>query len=247
MATGDENLDRPEKRGVGYTFVRSVFNHYWIFSLLSLGAGTTGMAIAAFDHPWRWELWAAMAAFLWTMDQGMKTLDLSVDELAVNLDARVQRAVGFGMVGVGVLLGVLLAAMSTWWFLVVLVAGALLGLAYNLEWFGGRLHDKKYHTGWGNLGFVLGWLTTFTGYFLLAEEFSLGIAIFSLGPMIGIGTMIYVEKDIKREIYETAGFVYTRTVEADPDRLRRRTYRSHRMRIVSYVAMGLGLAVEALL
>ena len=246
METGDENIDFPEKRGAGYTFFRSVFNHYWIFSLLSLGAGTTGMAIAAFEHPWRWDLWLVMLAFLWVMDQGMKTLDLSVDELAIDLDSRIQRAVGFAMVAIGILLGVLLARMSTWWFMAILGTGAFLGLAYNLEWFDGRLHDKKYHTGWGNLGFVLGWLTTFTGYFLLAEQFSLGIAIFSIGPMIGIGTMIYVEKDIKREIYDTAGFYYTREVEADAERLRRRTHRSHQMRIVSYVAMGVGLMVEVL-
>lgn len=237
---------RESRYGIGYNVARSVFNHYWVFSFIPLTTSTLGMGLAAFSNPWRWDLWAVMMVFFWIVDQGMKTLDISEEDLAVEMDARIQRAVGFLMVGTGAAIGITLAWMSTWAFLAVLLPGFFLGLAYNLEWFGGRLHDKEFLTGWGNLGLVLGWLTTMTGYLLLAEQVTLGVVVFAVGPTLWLGTVIWTEADLKELIYEDAGFEYTRETELRPERLQERVHTSNLLTIVAFGAMAAGVVVESL-
>lgn len=235
----EESVDK--QRGLGYNILRSIVNQYWLYALLSPTVGTIGMLLASVKYGWRWNLWIVMSIFLIIMDLGMKTLDLADEELTVDMDSNIQRITGISMLCCGVILGILLAYMSTWWFLGILLIGTIFGLSYNLEWFDGYLHDRRYPTGWGNLGFCIGWLCTITGYFLLSKNLNLGIAIFSLGPMIGIGTIAYVEGDLKKELYESVNIRYTRELNSDVERLKNRSMQSNILRVFGYICMAVGL------
>lgn len=237
--TPRETVDK--QRGLGYNILHSIINQYWFYALLSPTVGTVGMLLASVKYGWRWDLWIVMCLFLVVMDLGMKTLDLADEELTVDMNSSIQRITGIGMLCCGVILGILLAYMSTWWFLGILLVGTIFGLSYNLEWFDGYLHDRKYPTGWGNLGFCIGWLCTITGYFLLSEKLNIGIAIFSLGPMLGIGTIAYVEGDLKKELYESVNIRYSRELNPDIERLKSRSMQSNILRVFGYICMAVGL------
>lgn len=243
MQTSTESDGRPN-RSVATDVRRSLVNNYWIFSILPLTVATIGMVIGSVNGTWNWTVWALTMAFLWLMDQGMKSVDLSAPDVNVTVDPRVQYPIGLGMIGLGAAIALFVSSMTTWWYIVVLVLGTFLGLAYNLEWFGGRLHDRKYLSGWGNLGFTLGWLCTVTGYIFSTGTISLGIAIFAFGPMASIGTMAWVTEDMKDEMYERTGIEHRRVTERNVERLIDRELHSQLVRVLGFVAMALGILIE---
>lgn len=241
-----EGATAESDRGLWYHVRWSVVNQYWRFSLLPVAAVTLGMAVAKASHglAWDWVRWGLAAASFLVADLGMKSLDLSAPDVNIAVDARVQSVVGAAMIGVGVLLGVVIAEWTTRLYYVVVVLGVFLGLAYSLEWFDGRLHDREYVTGWGNLGFVLGWLSTVAGYMALSGTVSPGIALFGLGPLVSFGTMAWVTQDMKDAVYEGVGIEHDRELEHDYDRLKRRELQGQWYRVLGFVAMAAGLVVE---
>ncbi len=241
-----EGTATERERGLWYHVSMSVVNQYWRFSLLPVAAVTMGMVVAAASHgrQWDWVLWATTAGSFLVADLGMKSLDLAAPDVNLAVDSRIQSVVGAGLIAVGVLLGVVVAGWTTRLYLVVVVLGVFLGLAYNLEWFGGRLHDRVYVTGWGNLGFVLGWLSTVAGYLALSETVSPGIAVLAFGPLVSFGTMAWVTQDMKDAMYGGLGIEHDRELERDYDRLKRRELQSQWYRVLGFVAMAVGLWLE---
>ncbi|GAB3030806.1 hypothetical protein GCM10025298_19440 [Natronobiforma cellulositropha] len=219
-------------------------NNYWLFSILPLTVATMGMVIGSVSGTWDWTVWALAMAALWLLDQGMKSVDLAAPDVNVTVDPRIQYPIGFGMIAAGAVVAIVAAWMTTWLALGILVLGVFLGLAYNLEWFGGRLHDRKYLTGWGNLGFTLGWLCTVLGYVYASGTVSLGIAIFAFGPMASIGTMAWVTEDMKDEMYARTGIEHRRKTERNVERLIDRELHSQFVRVLGFVAMAVGITLE---
>src|SRR5205807_2503100 len=128
----------------------------WHLSYVALGA-----AAAPHFHPDR--LWAALGAFALAVGISAHALDeLNGRPLRTELSRSV--LIGLAVVGLAgaVAIGALGVVTVSAWLLPLVIAGALLVPAYNLELGAGRFHND----GW----FALGWgaFPGFTGYFAQA-------------------------------------------------------------------------------
>ncbi|GGN95665.1 hypothetical protein GCM10009030_23070 [Haloarcula pellucida] len=205
---------------------------------------TLGFLIASLHHGWDWTIWVVAMAHMWFYDEGVKSVDLSADDINLDVNSDIQFAIGALMILIGFSLAVVLASWTTIWYVPFVLFLTSLGLAYNLEWFGGVFHDRQYVTGWGNLAFCLGWAPAVCGYMLLAQNVSLGIVVFAIGPMLVKGTMGWIEEDMKDTLYEMKGIKYDRATPTDVDRMKRRSLNSQVLNIASFVFMAIGLMIE---
>ncbi len=251
MANNVEAMTEQDGRGVDRnvrdSLLRSVITPYWLYSILPVSFITLGMVLASIEHGWNWQLWGLGVASMWFFDQGFKSIDLSAEDLAITLHSRIQFGVGLAQVLLAGVLCVWLALQTTTWVLALVAVNVVLAFAYDFEWLDGRLHDRVYMTGWGNLSVVIGWSPTILGYLLLARELSPGIVVFAVGPMLVIGAILRPEQDVKAEIYRTVGIQYTRDVDSDDERLRRRFLFSQMLVTFAFAAMMVGLMVEFVL
>ncbi|MFL5862308.1 MAG: hypothetical protein ACJ780_16300 [Solirubrobacteraceae bacterium] len=130
----------------------------WHLSYVVLGA-----AAAPVVHADR--LGAALVAFFLAVGVAAHALDeLNGRPLQTRLSRRTLIALATAGLGGAVAIGVLGAATISAWLIPLVVAGPILALAYNLELFGGRLHDDAW--------FALAWggFPAFTGYFVNALQ-----------------------------------------------------------------------------
>lgn len=112
----------------------------------------------------RWErLVTVTAAFALGMGIGAHALDeLRGRPQSTAIPDRVLVALAAVSIAAACAIGIAGAAAWGWWLLALVVVGAILVVAYNLELVGGRLH--------GDVWFALGWgaLPAFTGYAVVA-------------------------------------------------------------------------------
>ncbi len=128
----------------------------WHLSYVAIGA-----ALAPELHEWR--LAAAAAAFFLGMGVAAHALDeLNGRPLATRIPERVLLALTVLSLAGAVAIGIAGAVAFDLWLLVFVAAGALLVPAYNLELFGGAIHNS--------VGFALAWgaFPLLTGYFACA-------------------------------------------------------------------------------
>lgn len=133
----------------------------WHLSYFALGAG-----VAPKLHAYRL-LWG-LAAFALAVGVAAHALDeLHGRPLGTTLSARTLSGLALVTCVGAVAIGVAGVITITPWLAPLVVAGALLVPAYNLELAGGRFH--------GDLWFALGWgaFPAFTGYFVNAERVAL--------------------------------------------------------------------------
>lgn len=128
----------------------------WHLSYVALGA-------AAAPHLYAGRLLAALGAFALAVGVAAHALD----ELSGRpLGTRLSRSALIGLAGTGlagaVAIGVVGAVSVSLWLVPLIVAGAVLVVAYNLELAGGRMHS--------DLWFAVAWgaFPAFTGYFVNA-------------------------------------------------------------------------------
>jgi hypothetical protein len=106
-----------------------------------------------------WRLGAALGAFLLALGVGCHALD----ELSGRpLDTRLSRTalVWLAVVGLGgaVVIGIVGAVIVSAWLIPLVLIGAFLALAYNLELFGGRFHTGVWFAvAWGGFPAFTGW------------------------------------------------------------------------------------------
>jgi hypothetical protein len=106
-----------------------------------------------------WRLGAALGAFFLALGVACHALD----ELAGRpLGTRLSSKALVGMAGAGlagaVAIGALGAVIVSVWLIPLVVTGAFLALAYNLELFGGRFHsDVWFAVAWGGFPAFTGW------------------------------------------------------------------------------------------
>lgn len=124
----------------------------WHLSFVAIGA-----ALAPTFYWWR--LGAALGAFLLALGVACHALD----ELAGRpLGTRLSRStlVALAVVGLvgAVAIGVVGAVVVSAWLVPLVVVGAFLAVAYNLELFGGRFHsDAWFAVAWGGFPAFTGW------------------------------------------------------------------------------------------
>jgi len=230
--------------GALYSVYKSIINPYIAYTLYPMASMTLGLIVASLHHDWDWTIWMVAMAHMWFYDEGMKSVDLSADDINLDVNSNIQFTIGVLMILTGFSLAVVLANMTTIWYIPFVLFLTSLGFAYNLEWFDGILHDRQYVTGWGNLAFCLGWAPAVCGYILLAERISLGIIVFAIGPMLVKGTMGWIEEDMKDKLYEIKGIKHERPTPTDVDRMKRRSLISQLLNIASFIAMAVGLIIE---
>lgn len=245
MGTENKSLAHRDSN-LWYHVGKSLVNQYWPFSLVPPAVMTMGMAVATVSTgaAWDWRLWGTTVAFLWIVDQGMKTVDLAAPDINVDVDSGIQFRVGAVMIGVGIAIGVLLAWETSWWFLAILALGVFLALAYNLEWFGGLFHDRDYLAGRMNLGFCVVTLPTVTGYFLLTHSVSPGIVLISASPALNMSSMVLATGDYKHSLYTALGIEYERDVTSDVKRLKKRLLQGQMYRLAGLVLTPVGFYLE---
>jgi hypothetical protein len=164
MTTSSGELDRPAfyalRAGGWRDLVTLLHPPYtaWHLSYVAIGA-------AVAPHVYLGRLLAALAAFFLAVGIGAHAFDeLHGRPLQTRLSRRV--LIGLGVLGVGgaVAIGVAGIIVVSPLLAPLVIAGAFLVLAYNLELFAGRFHsDAWFALAWG--GFP-----AFTGYFVCALE-----------------------------------------------------------------------------
>lgn len=226
---------------------RSVNNQYRYFTIGPTSSATIGAAIAAVSAGWDWTIWGLMVALFWIGDSGINSLDLSAEDINLQVNARVQRVASYAMVAVAVALGVALAWMTTWLFLVLVALMAFLGVAYARELFDGLLHDRDYPTGVANLSVTLGLLPMVSGYLLMAGTVSLGVVLVGIGRSLHNGALHVLEDDTRTLKYERLGIEHDRDPDESFERLQRRVLLEHRLHLYAYGFTAAGLLVEFVL
>ncbi len=230
--------------GTFYSIYKSIINPYVAYTFYPMASMSLGLIVASIHQGWDWTIWMVAMVHMWFYDEGMKSVDLSADDINLDINSNIQFAVGVLMILTGFGLAVVLASWTTIWYVPFVMFLTFLGLAYNLEWFDGVLHDRQYVTGWGNLAFCLGWAPAVCGYILFAETISLGIIVFAIGPMLVKGTMGWIEEDMKDTLYDMKGIKHNRPTPTNVERMKRRSLNSQVLNIVSFVAMSIGLMIE---
>ena len=168
----------------------------WHLSYVAVGA-----ALAPRFHTVRM-LWA-LAAFLLALGVAAHALDeLRGRPLKTEIPAGVLVALAVVSLTGAVAIGIGAAAAWGWWLLAFVAAGAVLVPAYNLEWFGGRVHT--------DLGFALAWgaFPALTGYFVEAQTLkvvALGAAVYATLLSLAQRTLSTPVRKARRARATTAG------------------------------------------
>ncbi len=121
-------------------------------------------------------------AFGLAMGVGAHALDeLHGRPLRTAIPARVLVALAVGSVAVAAAIGVVVAIDFSLWLLPLIAVGAFLVPAYNLEWFGGRLHgDLWFAIAWGAFPVITGYLAvagTIAAEALLAAAWATALSL----------------------------------------------------------------------
>jgi hypothetical protein len=124
----------------------------WHLSYVAIGAALAPTFLL-------WRLGAALGAFFLALGVACHALD----ELAGRpLGTQISRTALIGLATVGlsgaVAIGIAFAVAVSAWLIPLVVVGAFLALAYNLELFGGRFHtDLWFALAWGGFPAFTGW------------------------------------------------------------------------------------------
>lgn len=248
MSTTAKTGSDTDNRGLRYSFVNSLLTPYWAFNVLEMAYVTIGMTLAlpVSTGSWNWTVWGVAMVYIWLGSAGANNLDLADEGLTIDIDSTVQYTVGYAMLTAFIALGFVLAWLTTPLYIGIVVLTCVGALAYNLEWFGGRFHDRKYPTGIGNLGFTATFLPTLGGFLLVKQTVDatvLGAAFVAAGLTIIVCLVHYVEGDLKEYKYEMFGIDHDRDVEPDYERLERRAAKQQGLNILGTTIMGVGFAL----
>jgi hypothetical protein len=119
-----------------------------------------GVALAP-EFTWT-RLVAVLAGFALAVGIGAHALDeLHGRPLGTAIPRRTLITLAAISITGAIVLGVLGAAITTWWLLPFVAAGAFIVVAYNLELFDGRFHsDRWFAVSWGSFPLVTGYFAT---------------------------------------------------------------------------------------
>lgn len=179
----------------------------WHLSYVAIGAALAPELVLG-------RFWPTLAAFFLAVGIGAHALDeLSGRPLGTRIPDGILVGLAAGSIAAAVAIGVYGAVTVDPWIGAFVVAGAALVVAYNLELFGGRLHnDATFALAWG--GFPL-----LTGYFAVAER--LGAA--ALVGAVFAATTSYAQRmlstqvrDVRRRATRVEGRIDRRDGSSEP-------------------------------
>lgn len=124
----------------------------WHLSYVAIGAALAPTFVL-------WRLGAALGAFFLALGIGCHALDeLAGRPLGTRLSRRSLIGMAVTGLGGGVVIGIAGAVIVSAWLIPLVIVGAFLALAYNLELFGGRFHnDLWFAVAWGGFPAFSGW------------------------------------------------------------------------------------------
>jgi hypothetical protein len=124
----------------------------WHLSYVAIGAALAPTFVL-------WRLGVALGAFLLALGVACHALDeLAGRPLGTQLSRTTLISLAVTGLGGAVAIGIVGAVIVSAWLIPLVVAGAFLALAYNLELFGGRFHtDLWFALAWGGFPAFTGW------------------------------------------------------------------------------------------
>jgi hypothetical protein len=171
------------------------------YTLWHLSYVAVGAALAPTFHLDRM-LWG-VAAFFLAMGVAAHALDeLNGRPLRTRIPAPTLVSLAVATLAGALAIGIGAAAAWGWWLLGFVGVGAMLVPAYNLEWFGGRVHT--------NLGFALSWgaFPALTGYFIEAQTVRIaGLAAAAYATLLSLAqrALSTPVRRSRRDLGTTAG------------------------------------------
>ncbi|MEX2557855.1 MAG: hypothetical protein WEB06_19770 [Actinomycetota bacterium] len=119
------------------------------YTLWHLSYVALGWAAAPAAHTDR--LWWALAAFFLAVGIGAHALDeLNGRPLGTQIPTPILVTIASGSISLAGVIGIAAAERTSWWLLAFVAFGCFIVCAYNLEWFGGRVHtDAWFALAWG--------------------------------------------------------------------------------------------------
>lgn len=170
----------------------------WNMSNVAIGA-----AVAAHVYPVR--VAAAVAAFFFAVGIGAHCLDeLHGRPLGTQLSDRALIGLAVGGIGIALSIGVVGVFVVSPTLIPLILFGAFIAPAYNLEWFGGRFHT--------DLWLAISWagFATFTGWWVNALGLhSAGEAVAMVGVVVGTAFLVLAQRRLSTPVRE----LRRRTVE----------------------------------
>lgn len=144
----------------------------WNVSNVAIGA-------AAAPHIYAGRLAAAIAAFFLAVGIGAHSLDeLQGRPLGTKLSRRTLIALAGGGLGGALTIGIVGTIVVSPTLAPLVLAGAFIAPAYNLEWFGGRFHtDFWLAASWGGFSAFTGWWVNSLGLHSVREAIAAGAAV----------------------------------------------------------------------
>ena len=144
----------------------------WNVSNVAIGA-------AAAPHIYAGRLVAAIAAFFLAVGIGAHSLDeLQGRPLGTKLSRRTLIALAGGGLGGALAIGIAGTIIVSPTLAPLVLAGAFIAPAYNLEWFGGRFHtDFWLAASWGGFSAFTGWWVNSLGLHSVREAIAAGAAV----------------------------------------------------------------------
>jgi hypothetical protein len=168
----------------------------WHLSYVAVGAGLA-------PHFYLDRMLWAVAAFFLALGVAAHALDeLNGRPLQTRIPSRVLVALAVGGLAGALAIGVGAADAWGWWLLAFVVVGGVLVPAYNLEWFGGRVH-----TDWG---FALAWggFPALTGFFAEAQTLrveAVAAALYATALSLAQRALSTPVRQARRELATTTG------------------------------------------
>jgi hypothetical protein len=195
----------------------------WHLSYVAIGA-----ALAPQFHANR--LWLALAAFFLALGVAAHALDeLNGRPLRTHIPTTALVALAVGTLAGSLAIGVYAAHAWDWWLLVFVGIGGVLVPAYNLEWFGGAIHNAP------GLGLSWGAFPVLTAYFVEAQTIrveAVGAAAFATVLILAQRTLSTPVREARRKHNTTEG---TATLE-----------RALRLLTIAVVLLAVGLVAGRL-
>jgi hypothetical protein len=171
------------------------------YTLWNLSYVAIGAALAPHFHTDRFVL--ALAAFFLALGVAAHALDeLNGRPLRTQIPTRVLVALAVVTLAGAVAIGIVAAAAWGWGLLAFVAVGAVLVPAYNLEWFGGRVHTAL------GLGLAWGAFPVLTGYFVEAQTIRVeaaGAAAYGTFLVLAQRTLSTPVREARRKHNTTSG------------------------------------------
>lgn len=238
MATSDHPSDG--STDTAFSVRKSLVTPYVPYTVYVLAYTLFGVVLGSYFgsfNPW---LAAGAGASIWFGLEGLHAIDLADDGVAVRLNNDIASMLGYAQLALGAGIGVLLAYSTTWFYLLLVVAGAFLGLAYNEEWFNGLLHDRDKKTGLANFGVSWGLVPFLSGYLVMQPRFEVGILFICAAIVVDAVRLNFLEGHGAIPRYEDVGIEHNRDHKSSADEARAACHTANVWMISVWVLLAVG-------